>query len=154
MVLITNGIGSYLQEKRSSEAVRRNYETAQNQAATGEEVLQQLSDKLVVFEQQLMELVEITYPLIERLNEIALRPHPFSAPEYIDLIIVAEKQEHRPGYLARIETLQKLRQMADITSKLIAKKSIFDAGDLTASPVVAPAAAAAAEPVQVDTEVP
>ena len=52
MVLITNGIGSYLQEKRSSEAVRRNYETAQNQAATGEEVLQQLSDKLVVFEQQ------------------------------------------------------------------------------------------------------
>ena len=100
-------------------------------------MLQQLSEQLVLFEQQLIEIVDTTYPLIDRLNQIALRPHPFSAPEYIDLIITAEKQEHRQGYLARIETLQKLRQMADITSKLIAKKSIFETGDLNITPPVA-----------------
>ena len=125
--------------KKSSEEIRRNYETAQSQTATGEQLLQQLSEQLILFEKQLMELVNTTYPLIDRLNHIALRPHPFSAPEYIDLIITAEKQEHRKGYLARIETLQKLRQMADITSKLIAKKSIFETGDLSVtSPVADP----------------
>ena len=66
-----------------------------------------------------MELMQATYPCIQRLDEIALRPHPFSAPDYIDLMIAAEKQEHRPGYQQRIVTLQKLRQMAVITADLI-----------------------------------
>jgi hypothetical protein len=37
-------------------------------------------------------------------------------------MIAAEKQEHRPGYQQRIATLQKLRQMAEITAKLIRDK--------------------------------
>ncbi len=65
-----------------------------------------------------MELMQLTYPCIQRLDEIALRPHPFSTPDYIDLMIAAEKQEHRSGYQQRI-TLHKLREMADITAKLI-----------------------------------
>jgi hypothetical protein len=66
--------------------------------------------------------MKATYPCIQRLDEIALRPHPFSAPDYIDLMIATEKQEHRPGYQQRIATLQKLRQMAEITAKLIRDK--------------------------------
>jgi hypothetical protein len=53
-------------------------------------------------------LVNATYPIIQRLDEIALRPHPFSAPEYIDLII-------------------KLKQMSDIQSKVINSQSVFNA---------------------------
>jgi hypothetical protein len=66
-----------------------------------------------------MELMQATYPCIQRLDEIALRPHSFSTPDYIDLMIAAEKQEHRSGYQQRIVTLHKLREMADITAKLI-----------------------------------
>jgi hypothetical protein len=34
-------------------------------------------------------------------------------------MIAAEKQEHRSGYQQRIVTLHKLREMANITAKLI-----------------------------------
>ena len=112
--------------QRSSEAIRLNYKTAQNNSATCEEILQKMSDELKDFEKQLLDLVETTYPLIQRLDEIALRPHPFSAPDYIDLIIAAERQERRIGYLIRIENLQKLRQMAEILSKLINRENILE----------------------------
>ena len=62
---------------------------------------------------------------IERLDEIALRPNPFSAPQYIDLIIDAEQQEKRPGFKDRIESLKKLRQMAVITSKIKNNESLL-----------------------------
>ena len=62
--------------------------------------------------------------MIKRLDEIALRPHPFSVPENIDLKIkAAEEQEHRDGFLKGTETLKNLKQMADITSKFIKKES-------------------------------
>ena len=98
-----------------------NYKTAQNNSATCEEILQKMSDALKDLEKQLLGLVETTYPLIQRLDEIALRPNPFSAPDYRG----RERQERRTGYLIRIENLQKLRHMAEILSTLINKENIF-----------------------------
>ena len=83
---------------------------------TNEQLLSRIQKKIEEYETQLM---QATYPCIQRLDEIALRPHPFSTPDYIDLMIAAEKQEHRTGYQQRIVTLHKLREMADITAKLI-----------------------------------
>ncbi|EFX66157.1 hypothetical protein DAPPUDRAFT_219145 [Daphnia pulex] len=108
--------------KRSSDAIRQQYQGAKNEAVTNEQLLKKIQKEIDEYELQLMELMESTYPCIQRLDEIALRPHPFSAPDYIDLMIAAEKQEHRPGYQQRIATLQKLRQMAEITAKLIRDK--------------------------------
>ncbi|EFX70703.1 hypothetical protein DAPPUDRAFT_30443, partial [Daphnia pulex] len=104
--------------KRSSDAIRQQYQGAKNKAITNEQLLKKIQKEIDEYESQLMELMQATYPCIQRLDEIALRPHPFSAPDYIDLMIAAEKQEHRPGYQQRIATLQKLRQMAEITAKL------------------------------------
>jgi hypothetical protein len=61
---------------------------------------------------------------IQRLDEIALRPNPFSTPQYIDLIIDAEQQEKRLGFKERIKSLKKLRQMAVITSKIKNRVSV------------------------------
>ena len=105
--------------KRSSDAIRQQYQEASSEAITNEQLLDRIQKEIDEYEEQLMELMQATYPCIQRLNEIALRPHPFSAPAYIDLMIAAEKREHRTGYQQRIGTLQKLRQMADITAKLI-----------------------------------
>jgi hypothetical protein len=90
-----------------------------SEALTNEQLLARIEREIKKHEAQLMELMKATYPCIQRLDEIALRPHSFSAPDYIDLLIAAEKQEHRPGYQQRIVTLHKLREMADITAKLI-----------------------------------
>jgi hypothetical protein len=105
--------------KRSSDAIRKQYQEASSEAMTNEQLLERIQKDIDEYEAQLMELMQATYPCIQRLNEIALRPHPFSAPAYIDLMIEAEKKEHRSGYQQRIGTLQKLRQMADIKAKLI-----------------------------------
>ena len=103
--------------QRSSDAIRQQYQGAKNEAVTNEQLLASIQKEIEEYEAQLMELMQATYPCI--LDEIALRPHPFSTPDYIDLMIAAEKQEHRTGYQQRIVTLHKLREMADITAKLI-----------------------------------
>jgi hypothetical protein len=105
--------------QRSSDAIRQQYQGAKNEALTNEQLLARIEKEIKKHESQLMELMKSPYPCIQRLDEIALRPHSFSAPNYIDLLIAAEKQEHRPGYQQRIVTLHKLREMADITAKLI-----------------------------------
>ncbi len=105
--------------KRSSDAIRQQYQGAANEALTNEELLDNIQREIDDYEKQLMELMQATYPCIRRLNEIALKPHPFSAPDYIDLMIATEKQEHRPGYQQRIATLQKLRKMSEITAQLV-----------------------------------
>ena len=105
--------------KRSSDAIRQQYQEAADKTLTNEQLLEKIQKKINEHEKQLMELKKATYPCIRRLDAIALRPHPFSAPDYIDLVIAAEKQEHRPGYQQRIVSLQKLRQMAVITTDLI-----------------------------------
>ncbi|XP_078251936.1 uncharacterized protein LOC144591790, partial [Rhinoraja longicauda] len=43
--------------------------------------------------------------IIRRLEEIALRPNPLSTPAYIDLMIQSEKEEGKPGFMERIQTL-------------------------------------------------
>jgi hypothetical protein len=108
--------------KHSSDAIRQQYQGAKNEAITNEQLLKNIQKEIDKYESQLMELMQSTYPCIQRLDEIALRPHPFSAPDYIDLMIATEKQENRLGYQQRIATLQKLRQMAEITAQLIRDK--------------------------------
>jgi septin family protein len=105
--------------QRSSDAIRQQYQGAVSEALTNEQLLARIEKEIKKHESQLMELMQLTYPCIQRLDEIALRPHPFSTPDYIDLMIAAEKQEHRSGYQQRIVTLHKLREMANITAKLI-----------------------------------
>ena len=104
---------------RSSDAIRQSYQGAAKEALTNEQLLDRIEKDIEKHEKHLVELMQATYPCIQRLDEIALKPHPFSTPDYIDLMVAAEKQEHRAGYQQRIVTLQKLRKMAEITAKLI-----------------------------------
>ncbi|KAI9550853.1 hypothetical protein GHT06_004663 [Daphnia sinensis] len=106
----------------SSDAIRQKYQEAKIEALTNEQLVRRIEKDIEKHESQLMELMQATYPCIQRLDEIALRPHSFSTPDYIDLMIAAEKQEHRSGYQQRIVTLQKLRKMAEMIAELIRKQ--------------------------------
>ncbi|KAI9559806.1 hypothetical protein GHT06_013813 [Daphnia sinensis] len=105
--------------QRSSDAIRQQYQGAKAEALTNQELLAKIQAEIDQYEKQLMELVQETSPCIQRLNEIALKPHTLSTPAYIDLMIETEKQEHRPGYQQRITTLQRLRQVAEMMTKLV-----------------------------------
>ncbi|KAI9550855.1 hypothetical protein GHT06_004665 [Daphnia sinensis] len=105
--------------QRSSDAMRKQYQGAKAEALTNQELLEKIQAEIDRYEKQLMELVQETSSCIQRLNEIALKPHTLSTPAYIDLMIQTEKQGHRPGYQQRITTLQRLRQVAEMMNKLV-----------------------------------
>ncbi|XP_057365083.1 uncharacterized protein LOC130685824 [Daphnia carinata] len=104
---------------RSSDAIRKQYQGAQTAALTNQQLFAQLQAEIDQNEKQLMELVREASPCIQRLNEIALKPHTLSTSAYIDLMIEKEKQEHHAGYQQRITTLQRLRQVAEMMTKVV-----------------------------------
>ena len=105
--------------KRSSDAIRKQYQTAVNETLTNQQLLEKIEKDVESQEKNLMELMEATRPYIKRLDQIALRPHSFSKTDYIHLMIATEKQEHRQGYQHRISTLEKLLQMEKIMNRVV-----------------------------------
>lgn len=55
---------------------------------------------------------------LQRLSEIALRPNPLSAVDYIDILIQSERSGGLPGFQSRVEQLEKTRKEAEILCKL------------------------------------
>ena len=110
----------YVQEKQmtSSGDIKAKYETELNKILTAEDLIQVLQDALDNNEKNVLERVKTVTDCIRRLDEIALRPNPFSSPEYIDLIIEAEHQEKKLGFQERIKSLQRLREMAVLTHRI------------------------------------
>lgn len=105
--------------QRSSDAIRKQYQGAKAEALTNQELLAEIQTEIDQYEEQLMELVQANSPCIQRLDEIALKPHTLSTPAYIDLMIETEKRENRFGCQQRINTLQRLHQQAEMMIKLV-----------------------------------
>jgi hypothetical protein len=117
----------YVVEKQatSSDAIRQKYEAELKRKLSAEELVKVLEKDVDNNNKIVLQMVNTVSRCIQRLDEIALRPNPFSTPQYIDLIIDAEQQEKRLGFKERIESLKKLRQMAVITSKIRDKQSLL-----------------------------
>ncbi|KAI9556598.1 hypothetical protein GHT06_016388 [Daphnia sinensis] len=118
----------YVKQKQtsSSDAIKEKYETELNRKLTAEQLVQVLEKDIKQNDKIVLQHVDTVTQCIKRLDEIALRPNPFSTPQYIDLIIDAEQQEKRQGYKERIESLKKLRTMAVITSKIKNKENLMN----------------------------
>uniref|UniRef100_A0A0P4ZR65 Fibronectin type-III domain-containing protein n=1 Tax=Daphnia magna TaxID=35525 RepID=A0A0P4ZR65_9CRUS len=110
----------YVKRKKttSSDAIKEKYEAEMNRKLTAQQLVEVLERDVQKNDAEVLQQVETVTQCIKRLEEIALRPNPFSTPQYIDLIIDSEQQEKRQGYKERIESLKKLRKMAVITSKI------------------------------------
>ncbi|EFX66160.1 hypothetical protein DAPPUDRAFT_30866, partial [Daphnia pulex] len=102
----------YVKQKQttSSDAIKQKYETELKRKLTAEELIKVLQKNVDENEREVLDRVNTVSSCIQRLDEIALRPNPFSTPQFIDLIIDAEQQEKRTGFKDRIESLKKLRQ--------------------------------------------
>ncbi|KAK4015791.1 hypothetical protein OUZ56_030762 [Daphnia magna] len=110
----------YVKQKQttSSDAIKEKYEAELRRKLTAKQLVEVLEKDVKANDNIVLQHVNTVTQCIKRLDEIALRPNPFSTPQYIDLIIDAEQQEKRQGYKERIESLKKLRKMAVITSKI------------------------------------
>jgi hypothetical protein len=110
--------------KRSSDAIRKQYQGAADETLTNERLLENIKKEIAEHEKQLLALTQATYQHIRRLNEIALRPHILSTSDYIDLLIDGEKKKPHSERNQRISTLQKLRKKSEMIKKLIQEQQV------------------------------
>jgi energy-coupling factor transporter ATP-binding protein EcfA2 len=117
----------YVKQKQatSSDAIKQKYETELKRKLTAEDLIKALQKDIDQNAKEVLDRVNTVSSCIQRLDEIALRPNPFSTPQYIDLIIDAEQHEKRLGFKERIESLKKLRHMAVITSRVRNNESLL-----------------------------
>ncbi|KAI7796630.1 hypothetical protein IRJ41_002895 [Triplophysa rosa] len=110
----------YVTEKKKEtyQELKRRYEEAHGEVMSKEQIFQKLEKEFEDVQIIVFQLIENSQNSLERLQEIALKPNPLSAPDYIDLMIEAEKQEAKPGFQDRIQSLMKVRSKAEIMSKV------------------------------------
>ncbi|XP_037837915.1 uncharacterized protein LOC119618057 [Kryptolebias marmoratus] len=105
-------------EKQTLEELKEKYKKA-----TGEKLtLQQLIDRLKAdykrVQDEVVRLMEKAVNCLNRLKEIALNRNPLSTPQYIHLLIEGEKQEGKPGWEQRVESLMKMKEHAELIAKV------------------------------------
>uniref|UniRef100_A0A671SHN9 Uncharacterized LOC107698607 n=2 Tax=Sinocyclocheilus anshuiensis TaxID=1608454 RepID=A0A671SHN9_9TELE len=110
----------YVTEKRKEtyQDLKKRFEAAHGQVMSNEKIFEELEKELMVVQGIVAGLIEKSQKSLERLQEIALKPNPLSTPDYIDLMIESEKQEAKPGFQDRIQSLMVVRKKAEIISKV------------------------------------
>ncbi|XP_071369606.1 uncharacterized protein [Centroberyx affinis] len=107
-----------VKEKQTLQDLKEKYEKATEAKLSVQEVIEKQEEEIANLQDVMVSLLEESAQCLARLKEIALRPNPLSTPEYIDLLIEGEKSEAKEGYLARIQSLEAMKQKARIISKV------------------------------------
>ncbi|XP_067330021.1 uncharacterized protein [Channa argus] len=106
-----------VKEKRTLKDLQEKY----LKATEGKKSVKQFIDRLKVeYDQVHPEVVKLMHRsanCLNRLQEIALKPNPLSTPEYIDMLIEGERQEAKPGWKQRIQSLTSIRGKAETMAK-------------------------------------
>nr|XP_055055812.1 uncharacterized protein LOC129440460 [Misgurnus anguillicaudatus] len=110
----------YVKEMRKDtyNELKQRFEVANDEVMSKEKIFEKLEQELEDVQIIVFELIDSSQKSLERLQEIALKPNPLSTPDYIDLMIEAEKQEAKPAFQDRIQSLMNVRKQAEIMSKV------------------------------------
>ncbi|XP_054876571.1 uncharacterized protein LOC129351647, partial [Poeciliopsis prolifica] len=104
-------------EKRTVADLKANYEKATGQKMTVEGLMRKLQAEYDM-QKEVNKLIDKSAKCLNRLKEIALKPNPLTTSEYIDLLIEGEKQEAKPGWKQRIQSLMEMKQKAEVMAKV------------------------------------
>lgn len=105
-------------EKQTLKEFKDKYENASKDKLTIEGLMERQEEEIDLLQDTIVSLMDQTSQCITRLQEIALRPNPLTTPEYIDMLIEGESSEAKPGYQARIQALEMMKERATIISKV------------------------------------
>uniref|UniRef100_UPI00398F6912 uncharacterized protein isoform X2 n=1 Tax=Pristiophorus japonicus TaxID=55135 RepID=UPI00398F6912 len=112
-------------EKRTYSELKAQYEKAFGEQMTHQKIMEKLQQELAIVRDNVLELIEKSSQSILRLEKIALRPNPLSTPDYISLLIQTEKEEVKPGYLERIQSLNAIKERAELIEKVAKGEGLF-----------------------------
>ncbi|XP_073488982.1 uncharacterized protein [Aquarana catesbeiana] len=110
---------TFVDKKRKSYAeVKEKYEKEEKMALTPEKVLIKLKDDIKKAEEEALKLIQEVTRILKRLQEIALKPNPMSAVDYIQLLIKKEKREGKRGFMERIKMMEEAIKRLGILSNI------------------------------------
>ena len=112
-------------ETRTYDNLKKRYEAASAANAEKTGLVARLQAEVAQKYQDAHDKICQARKILERLDEIALRPNPLNAVEYIDLLIQSEEDQAKLGYKKRIECLEHVRIEAVLLSKL-KNKTIYE----------------------------
>lgn len=108
-----------VREKRTFQELKSKYEAAlKQQKMSLENIIWQLGVEYAQVQWKVIDMLITVTKCLMRLAEIALRPDPLTTPDYIDLLIQAEKHEPKDGYIQRIKQLEEVKRSAVIVQKM------------------------------------
>ena len=104
--------------KQTVEVLKKKYYDAKSGKSLYESIVGSLERDLKRIGAAVYENIKQARACVQHLEKIALKPTPLSEVEYIELLIESEKDQKRPGFQARIATLTKVKQQAELLSKV------------------------------------
>ena len=111
------------EEERTLDDLLRKFETVKSDKDAVKVTVEKIRQKVEDLQAKVYEMICEAQQILARLDEIALKPNPLTALDYIDLMIESEKQECKPGYRKRLECLQEARHNAEVIHQIKSEDS-------------------------------
>ena len=105
-------------ETRTSEDLKKKYETAQKGKLKVTDMLTRLDEFLQNAHTNVMTMIYKAQECLRRLDSIALKPNPLSNVEHLQLLIESEKQSAKHGWQRRIQYYEEAKRHAEMLSKV------------------------------------
>uniref|UniRef100_A0AAV2MQR0 Fibronectin type-III domain-containing protein n=1 Tax=Knipowitschia caucasica TaxID=637954 RepID=A0AAV2MQR0_KNICA len=112
-----------VKQKQTIGEMKEKYSRAKEEKISVQQLIQRQEEEVDRLQDMVVSLIDQSAHSLTRLSEIALRPNPLSAPDYIQMMIDGEKSQAQPGYKQRIQALQAMKDKATIISQ-VSKKDI------------------------------
>ena len=110
---------SYTVERELTfEELKKRHDTAKADEGSRKRVLDRLNREYHQVHKSVKNLIHCARECFNKLNMIALRPNPLTETDYLDMLILNEKQDGSIGYLQRIEMLENLKKKASLFKDL------------------------------------
>ena len=103
---------------RTKNVIEQRYKDAKGKKNTARVMIMKLQDDCNEVNAVIYRLIARSRTCIKRLNEIALIQNPLNIVDYVDLMIQTEENDAEPGWKTRVQTLQSIRENAEIISQI------------------------------------
>ena len=105
------------EETRTIKMLKARYDEAKGHHEKAKSIITILEDELFQMQLDVMIKISIARKCEEHLNKIALTPKTLTEADYVDILIEAEKEEMKEGFMKRIEALEELTKTAKLLNK-------------------------------------
>ena len=106
------------EERQTLKEIKERYKVAKSSKNELEDIIEQINQRIREVDDVIEHMLQQARYSLVRLQEIALKPNPMSQEEYIELLIEAEKQEHKLGWQDRVKGLEDAKKKASMIKKV------------------------------------